>query len=177
MGWFTGCFAQEKRTWEEATMDLQSIEKTAGELQVKLRALGRPWGRDSVALCLWHNGKCEYCGFDLLSSQGICYYFWCKNHLLPHVKYPELTKCIENKVLACTACTSVKGEYDPDTQKSIYTGNGRLTMEQRELLLKAAKEYVQQERARLEESFRQEIEVLKPYLARWSSVDRRTEEP
>ena len=143
----------------------ESIEKIADELRAKLRARGREWWRDSIVLCLWHNGKCEYCGFDLLSSQGICYHLWCVDHLLPQTHYPALAECIENKVLACRACNSAKSDYDPDTEKSIYTGNGRLTMEQRELLLKAAKEYVQPTRAWLEEGFRQEIELLKaPFL-------------
>lgn len=147
-------------------MDLQSIERIAGELQTKLKALGREWYSDSILLCLWHGGRCEYCGFDLLSSQGICYHFWCVDHLLPQVRYPELSDRIENKVLACKSCNCIKSAYDPDPDKSIYAGNGRLTMEQRERLLKSAKQYVQKEKGRLEEVFRQELALLKPYIGR-----------
>jgi hypothetical protein len=44
--------------------------------------------------------------------------------------------------------------------KARNSGNGRLTIEQREQLLTSAKKYVHQEKARLDESFRKELELL-----------------
>lgn len=117
-------------------------------------------------VCLRHNGKCTYCGFDLLSSQAICYHFWCIDHLLPQVRYRELEDHPENKVLSCPRCNSVKSDYDPNAGSLIYSGNGQLTAEQREELLDKAREYVRQKNTQLNESFCKELELLKPFIRR-----------
>jgi 5-methylcytosine-specific restriction endonuclease McrA len=159
-----GCAVPVRRAQRRQHVELEEIEKVAGELYPKLKALGREWYRDSVVLCLWHKGKCAYCGFDLLSGRGVCYHYWCVDHLLPQCAYPELKDHIENKVLACRACNSVKGEWDPDPDASVYCRNGQLTSSQRERLLGYAKEYVGRENARLEGSFGEELALLRPFV-------------
>src|SRR6185437_4963984 len=116
-------------------VELKALEKIADDVCGQLRAAGREWYRDSVLVCIRHNGRCEYCGFDLLSRQGICYHFWCIDHLLPQSKYPELADHPENKVLSCKACNSVKSDHDPNAFIPIYSGNGEMRSDQRERFL------------------------------------------
>jgi CRISPR/Cas system Type II protein with McrA/HNH and RuvC-like nuclease domain len=145
-------------------VELKELEKIANDVCGQLRALGREWYRDSVLVCIRHNGRCEYCGFDLLSNQGICYHFWCIDHLLPQSRYQELTDHPENKVLACTACNSVKSDYDPNAAVPIYSRNGELTPDQRERFLECAKQYVETRNAQLEANFAKETALLRPFL-------------
>ena len=142
-------------------MDLQEIERIADSLRPQLKDLGREWYRDSIIVCLRHGGKCEYCGYDLLSSQAICYHFWCIDHLLPQVDYPELKDHLENKVLSCRSCNSIKSDWDPNDGHVIHYCKGVLTVEQRGELLKRAKEYVKGKNTRLAEKFGEELALLR----------------
>jgi 5-methylcytosine-specific restriction endonuclease McrA len=140
------------------------MDSDVAELQMKLKAIGREWNRDSLFVCLRHKGKCEYCGFDLLSSQGVCYHFWCIDHLLPQALYPELADHIENKILACRSCNSIKADWDPSEGTSIYFRDGHLTSDPRRVFLNRAKEYVRVQRERLERAFDEELKLLKPFI-------------
>ena len=56
-------------------------------------------------------GRCTYCYRDLIADRlG----FACGeiDHLLPMVLYPDLADNIDNWVLACRLCNSVKGAHD-----------------------------------------------------------------
>jgi hypothetical protein len=142
------------------------VEDLACDLHARLKALGREWYLHSIVLCLRHGGKCAYCGLDLLSSQGICYHFWCLDHLMPQAKYPELKDDRENHILACRPCNSIKGDFDPNVASPVYSGTGQLTMQQRTRLFASAKAYVCEEKARIEARFREEVELLRPFVKR-----------
>ncbi|HEX9060678.1 MAG TPA: HNH endonuclease signature motif containing protein [Clostridia bacterium] len=57
------------------------------------------------------NGKCVYCGVDLLKDIST-FYSADIDHLLPKSKYPELESNIDNWVLSCRACNSIKGKMN-----------------------------------------------------------------
>jgi len=56
-------------------------------------------------------GICTYCGENLLEfRQG--YSSGVVDHLLPSVKYPELSDDINNTVYCCSSCNQMKGKYN-----------------------------------------------------------------
>ncbi len=67
-------------------------------------------------LWLRDEGRCVYCGFDLLQSYEFAYYFYHYDHLLPKEerKYPELIREEWNLVLACRPCNELKHGFDPN---------------------------------------------------------------
>lgn len=58
-----------------------------------------------------YNGKCVFCGMDLLAT-SVEYYSGVIDRLLPKDKYPELEWEENNLVLSCFSCSNIKGEYD-----------------------------------------------------------------
>ena len=124
---------------------------------------GQEWYRLSVIACLRHNGKCEYCGLDLLSSRQVADHLWHIDHLLPQSLYGELANLLdhpENMVLSCEACNLGKSDWDPNGDPIVYSRSGSLTVEQRGKLLSRAKEYVRERNSLRDEVFRKQIEVL-----------------
>jgi len=57
-------------------------------------------------------GICECCCEDLLSSRA-GYSSIVMDHLLPKSKYESEERNLENHVLSCASCNSMKGNYDP----------------------------------------------------------------
>ncbi len=55
-------------------------------------------------------GRCEYCDRDLIEDR-LGYACGAIDHLLPKSEYPDLERCEDNWVLACSLCNSVKGTY------------------------------------------------------------------
>lgn len=58
-----------------------------------------------------YNGKCAYCGLDLLETT-VKYHSGTIDRLLPKSKYPELEWEESNLALSCFSCSNLKGEYD-----------------------------------------------------------------
>lgn len=67
-----------------------------------------------------YNGKCAYCGLDLLET-AVKYSSVALNRILPQAKYPELEWEESNLALSCSSCSSIKGDYDvlDSTKKNI----------------------------------------------------------
>lgn len=59
------------------------------------------------------NGKCVYCGVDLLNNLST-YFSADIDHLLPKSRYPEFKSWGENWVLSCRACNAMKSKMDID---------------------------------------------------------------
>lgn len=57
------------------------------------------------------SGKCVYCDKNLLNELSD-FYAADIDHLLPKSKYPEIESDIDNWVLSCRACNSIKGKMD-----------------------------------------------------------------
>jgi len=106
----------------EQIIDHNKIDDIVRALHPQFKDLGHEWFPDSIALCLRHDGKCAYCGLDLLSSQAICYHLWCLDHLLPQATYPKLKDNRENHILACRSCNNIKGAFDPNNDPQLYLG-------------------------------------------------------
>jgi hypothetical protein len=70
----------------------------------------------------------------------------------------------ENHILARRPCNSIKGGFDPNGASPAYCGTGRLTMQQRSQLFASAKAYVCEKKARIEARFKEEVELLRPFV-------------
>lgn len=148
-------------------MSHDELEAVAKELCPKFKG---KWYLNSILLCLRYDGKCAYCGLDLLSSQGICYQLWCLDHLLPQVHYPELIDHPENHILACRSCNGIKADFDADPSSRVYLRSNEFSAQHAEQLFQIAKAHVNVEKARLEAAFKEELELFKPYVRRLSSA-------
>jgi 5-methylcytosine-specific restriction endonuclease McrA len=58
-----------------------------------------------------YNGKCAYCGLDLLETT-VKYHSGVIDRVLPIIKYPELEWEENNLALSCFTCSDLKGDYD-----------------------------------------------------------------
>ena len=90
------------------------------------------------------NGKCAYCGADLLQNMAT-YYCGVTEHILPKSKYENRENEILNAALSCIDCNQIKGQWDPNEGGKIVEGNDPLTQDQREKLIERVKDYIQEE--------------------------------
>jgi hypothetical protein len=121
---------------------------------------------------LWvrDEGKCVYCGFDLLQSYGFAYYFYHYDHLLPKEegKYPELMREEWNLVLSCRVCNELKHSFDPNRDPvsgnkpiPIYTPEHKTLSEiQRSELISRARAYLEMQRELKRKRFEKDKELL-----------------
>jgi len=58
-----------------------------------------------------YNGKCAYCGLDLLETT-VKYHSGVIDRILPKMNYPELEWNENNLALSCFSCSELKGNYD-----------------------------------------------------------------
>lgn len=58
-----------------------------------------------------YNGKCAYCGLDLLETT-VKYHSGVIDRVLPKTNYPELEWNESNLALSCFTCSDLKGDYD-----------------------------------------------------------------
>lgn len=58
-----------------------------------------------------YNGKCAYCGLDLLETT-VKYHSGVIDRVLPKTNYPELEWNENNLALSCFTCSDLKGDYD-----------------------------------------------------------------
>lgn len=87
-------------------------------------------------------GRCTYCYRDLIADRlG----FACGeiDHLLPRNRYPALADIIDNWVLACSLCNSVKGRHDVLRDGEDHT---KALTEIRDTLIVRAREYIFEQR-------------------------------
>lgn len=58
-----------------------------------------------------YNGKCAYCGLDLLETT-VKYHSGVIDRVLPKTIYPQLEWDENNLALSCFTCSDLKGDYD-----------------------------------------------------------------
>jgi len=116
-------------------------------------------------------GKCVYCGLDLLQSYGFAYYFYDYDHLLPKEegKYPELMREEWNLVLTCSVCNKLKHSFDPNRDAipgkekpaPIYTPEHKVLSDaERTELISRARAYLDTQREMKLRRFQKDKELL-----------------
>jgi 5-methylcytosine-specific restriction endonuclease McrA len=85
---------------EALAMASQTIKKTIPKKG------GKNTGRKRTILWEKQNGKCFYCGLDVLKHKLSVDHYW--------PKYKGGTNFIDNLVGACRACNEQKGNEDPN---------------------------------------------------------------
>ena|SRR5438552_1916208 len=144
-------------------MDAKKAEDLAKKLWANT-TLGDFWSEEALVSWLRCDCKCAYCKEDMLKSRDVAYFFSTTlEHLLPKKKYPGLEKEPSNLVLACRACNSRKGQWDPNRDgEPIYTASEgtQLTEEQRQELIERAKKYIKTKQVEHEKLFSQEKKLL-----------------
>lgn len=115
------------------------------------------FSKDLAIVYVRANGRCEYCGADLLMSrQG--YAIAEIDHLLPKSKYPEYSTNINNLVLSCRTCNGIKrnenilcsGEL-PD----LVTDQGK-----RSELIQRSRNFISKKMGQYDETWRKATEIL-----------------
>ena len=123
------------------------------------------WSPETSAVWLRHNCKCVYCDRDLLENRDIAYFFSDREHVLPKSKYPSLEFDPNNIVVACAACNTIKGDWNPNGQMPLVEYDVQhLTDSQREELVTRSRHYVEMKKAETEPEFRQEKELILAFL-------------
>lgn len=83
------------------------------------------------------NGKCGYCGQDLIEDR-MSYACGTIDHLIPRKVFPDGEWRQENLILSCPLCNSLKRDYNPcegqDPKDALYN--------QRDVLIQKAKEEI-----------------------------------
>ena|GEM_PF-4665730 len=76
-----------------------------------------PWTKEKIITYLRANGRCEYCGADVLSS---CEAFWGSDwdHILPKHHGGEKDDFDANIAVACRRCNTLKGRDLPSGVKA-----------------------------------------------------------
>ena len=65
----------------------------------------------TAKLYVEYNGKCAYCGLDLLETT-VKYHSGVIDRVLPKTIYPQLEWDENNLALSCFTCSDLKGDYD-----------------------------------------------------------------
>jgi len=128
-------------------------------------------GVPHAKLWLRDEGKCVYCGFDLLQSYEFAYYFYHYDHLLPKEerKYPELIREEWNLVLACRPCNELKHGFDPNCDPIpgkgkaalIYTSEHKtLSDAERAELISRARAYLETQKEIKARRFQKDKELI-----------------
>lgn len=93
------------------------------------------------------DGRCEYCGVDLLWDR-LGYGVGRVEHLLPKSYYPEeVTESPDNWVLACAVCNSIKGDFDPAEEFDQYVDEPETLRDRRQECINIARAYIYDRRA------------------------------
>jgi 5-methylcytosine-specific restriction endonuclease McrA len=86
-------------------------------------------------------GRCTYCGIDLLSDwhnyQGSAI-----DHILPKAKYPDLAMNEDNLVFSCTACNTIKHNFDPLQETAVIENPAEYLLSHREELIEKVRKYI-----------------------------------
>ncbi len=107
------------------------------------------------------NGRCEYCGQDLLRDRQE-YASATLDHLLPKEKYDKsIAENPNNWVLSCSCCNSAKGRYD--VLKTNEDANEMLNNNRDDLIVRARK-YISEKMLEYDREWISAIEIL---LNRW----------
>jgi len=106
---------------------------TFEEYNDRLRSLGV--SAPLNAIWLRAQGRCEYCGVDLLELHEV-YRGADSDHLLPKSLYPLLIDKLNNYVMACASCHKLKGHrYDPGNGDARWQNVSDLTDDERKQLI------------------------------------------
>jgi 5-methylcytosine-specific restriction endonuclease McrA len=105
--------------------------------------------------------KCEYCGFNVLSSSQ-AYRGRNSDHILPKVKYPALRDSFANRALACRACHTSKGQFDPAPGEPKWSRKHDLTEEERQMLIERVRAHLEPKRKKEDEAIRSAAQLLRP---------------
>jgi hypothetical protein len=128
-------------------------------------AFMRHWPPEVLAIWLRYGCRCAYCDRDLLESRGIAYCFSDREHVLPKCKYPSLESDLANLVVACAACNTIKGDWDPNKERPLVTVDVQhLTDDQHDELVARSRNHVQTKMAETEHEFKQARELILGFL-------------
>lgn len=85
--------------------------------------------------------------------------------MLPKSKYPPLELELSNLVVACAACNTAKGDWDPNKEQPLVAHDvRRLTDSQRDELVARSRRYVETKRTETERDFGKEKELILAFL-------------
>jgi hypothetical protein len=98
------------------------------------------YSQQSLAICLRDQGRCVYCGVDLMENRQLAYHFLSYDHLLPKHKYENLRCDINNLVFSCRSCNGTKRTWDPNEDGKICDGQAPLSDQQRDQLIHRVQE-------------------------------------
>lgn len=128
-----------------------------------------PWSTETTAIWLACDGKCIYCGRDLLQDRGIAYHFSNRDHILPVSARPDLVDEPTNWVLSCTGCNKEKRDWDPSGGSVQPDFPGPLSEQMRADYVRAAREHLARKLPDNKASFTTEKKLLLEALGRESA--------
>ena len=117
--------------------------------------------------------KCEYCDQPFTDS-FIAYRSYEYDHLLPRSRYSGnplidiksrdlwsskifTEEELRNYALSCAHCNSLKSDFDPNAEASVYPGEGPISQEARELLIQEVRNKI----GPLQDEWREMFELVK----------------
>ena len=105
-----------------------------------------------------YNGKCAYCGLDLLETT-VKYHSGMIDRVLPKTNYPELEWDENNLALSCFTCSDLKGDYDvlkstPNNTMEMLQKNKGILIDQIKRELSKRMQTVENERIRVRQIIR-----------------------
>jgi len=145
--------------------DLNLLRRVAEDLQRE----GRYWklfGRiEHLMGWLYDEGKCVYCGTELVETGHTISGLASTDHLLPKHNRPELDEDPLNAVPACSTCNHVKGQWDPNKSEGepLFRA-GSLTPEMRTVFIARAKNHIQEKRRARAVAFEQDLTAWRKAL-------------
>jgi 5-methylcytosine-specific restriction endonuclease McrA len=134
--------------------DTEKIEKLA-ELK---------WPKISAAAWIRTEGKCAYCGADMLAN-ATAYFTGFTEHILPTWKYRNRYADPFNATLACKHCNEAKGKWDPNgegEQRIVTDAHRAITQTQHDRLIERVKEHIKEYKDASEKNFQTVKGIIRP---------------
>ena len=133
------------------------------DMKAKIKELEKKdWPEISAAAWVRTDGRCAYCGADILENVTT-YSAGETEHILPKSKYENRHWEILNTTLACKRCNNAKGTWDPNEDDPIVTDeNEKITKEQHEALIGRVKNCIKEKIATTNEEFEMAKAIIRP---------------
>jgi hypothetical protein len=140
-------------------------EPTLRNVAANLRRTGGYWStfpEDVLMTWLLYNGKCVYCGDDLVTAKKMIGGEATADHLLPKSKYPHfdfaggrIKGTYLNAVPSCSGCNCLKGSFDPNLDSFDLSRVDLLNHEMHLALIERSRDHInQKQRSRIESNER-----------------------